>query len=86
MGFSLGYKVSETIRKGIVDPKVYEEDPKDYMLGNLAALGGSAIWLILATFLKMPISGTHSIVGSVLGFTLVARGTKGIQWLTMAKI
>jgi sodium-dependent phosphate transporter len=56
------------------------------MLGNLAALGGSAIWLILATFLKMPISGTHSIVGAVLGFSLVARGFSGINWWTLGKI
>lgn len=82
----LGHKVSDTIRKGIVDLNEYQETPKEYMLGNLAALGGSAIWLLAATFLKMPISGTHSIVGSVLGFSLVARGLHGINWATLGKI
>jgi sodium-dependent phosphate transporter len=48
--------------------------------------GGSATWLLLATFLKMPISGTHSIVGAVLGFSLVARGFEGINWATLGKI
>jgi sodium-dependent phosphate transporter len=59
---------------------------KEYMMGNLAALGGSATWLLLATFLKMPISGTHSIVGAVLGFSLVARGFVGINWFSLGKI
>ncbi|ODM90324.1 Sodium-dependent phosphate transporter 1-B [Orchesella cincta] len=57
----------------------YQDDPIEYMIGNLSALGGSAIWLILATFLKMPISGTHSIVGAVLGFSIVARGLDANQ-------
>ncbi|OXA41696.1 sodium-dependent phosphate transporter 1-A isoform X2 [Folsomia candida] len=82
----LGYKVSDTIRKGIIDVSVYANSPEEYMLGNLAALGGSAIWLLLATFLKMPISGTHSIVGAVLGFSLVARGFEGINFISLAKI
>ena len=36
-----GYKVSDTIRKGIVDVSVYENDQDLYMQGNLAALGES---------------------------------------------
>jgi len=82
----LGYKVSDTIRKGIMDISIYNGTEEELMLGNLAALGGSSIWLILATFLNMPISGTHSIVGATLGYTLVARGTEGIYWKTLAKI
>ncbi|ODM90322.1 Sodium-dependent phosphate transporter 1-B, partial [Orchesella cincta] len=82
----LGYKVSDTIRKGIIDVTQYQDDPIEYMIGNLSALGGSAMWLIMATFLKMPISGTHSIVGAVLGFSIVARGLDGINWLTLGKI
>lgn len=34
----------------------------------------------------MPISGTHSIVGAVLGFSLVARGFEGINFISLAKI
>ena len=49
-------------------------------------LGGSAIWQILATIAKMPVSGTHSIVGATLGFTLVARGMGGVNWKTLGMI
>lgn len=82
----IGYKVSDTVRKGILDVTMYEDSPKDLMLGNLAALGGSAIWNILATAFSLPISGTHSIVGAVVGFSLVARGLRGIHWWELGKI
>jgi len=56
------------------------------LIKAFSSTGGSATWLIIATFLKMPISGTHSIVGAVLGFSLVARGFHGINWFTLGKI
>uniref|UniRef100_A0A1W7RA48 Phosphate transporter n=1 Tax=Hadrurus spadix TaxID=141984 RepID=A0A1W7RA48_9SCOR len=82
----IGYKVSDTVRKGIFDVKMYDNFEKELMLGNLAALTGSATWNILATFFRLPISGTHSIVGSVLGFSLVSRGFTGIRWKTLGMI
>lgn len=73
------------MRKGILDISLYEDAEAELMLGFVSALASSALWLLVATFLKLPISGTHSIVGSTLGFSLVARGTQGVQWFTLGK-
>jgi phosphate/sulfate permease len=35
---------------------------------------GSALWQLFASFLGWPVSGSHSIVSGLLGFTLVAKG------------
>lgn len=82
----IGYKVSNTMRKGILEVSMYENSEVELMLGCLSSLASSAIWLLVATFLKLPISGTHSIVGSTIGFSLVARGTQGLHWMTLGMI
>nr|XP_022325222.1 sodium-dependent phosphate transporter 1-A-like isoform X2 [Crassostrea virginica] len=82
----IGYRVSDTIRKGIIDVDLYNGTESTLMVGNVAALTGSCIWLFVATFLKLPVSTTHSIVGATVGFALVAHGLKGINWMKMAFI
>jgi len=49
-------------------------------------LQGSCVWLIAATLLRLPVSATHSIVGSTVGFALVAHGARGIQWYKLGMI
>ncbi|XP_073972066.1 na[+]-dependent inorganic phosphate cotransporter type III isoform X1 [Rhodnius prolixus] len=82
----IGYKVSDTMRKGILDVNLYQNAEMELMTGCLSSLIGSAIWLIAATFLKLPISGTHSIVGATVGFSLVCRGTNGLHLKTLGTI
>ncbi|ESO09139.1 hypothetical protein HELRODRAFT_190726 [Helobdella robusta] len=82
----LGAKVSDTIRKGIIDLTPYQNNTKLLMLGNVASLSGSCVWLIAATLLRLPVSATHSIVGSTVGFALVIHGSNGIHWVKLATI
>lgn len=82
----IGAKVSGTIRKGILDPKVFEGNELELMLGYISALLGCCIWLIVATAFGLPVSGTHSIVGSTIGMAIISKGIMVIQWFAILKI
>ncbi|NXX85501.1 S20A1 protein, partial [Urocolius indicus] len=82
----LGAKVSETIRKGLVDVSMYNSTQELLMAGSISAMFGSAVWQLVASFLKLPISGTHCIVGATIGFSLVAKGQEGVKWSELLKI
>lgn len=82
----LGAKVSETIRKGLIDVNMYNNTQELLMAGSISAMFGSAVWQLAASFLKLPISGTHCIVGATIGFSLVAKGQQGVQWSELLRI
>ena len=50
------------------------------LVGSFSALCGGALWLIISTGAKLPVSSTHSVVGAMMGFGLVATGGKAINW------
>lgn len=82
----LGAKVSETIRKGLIDVNMYNTSQEMLMAGSISAMFGSAVWQLAASFLKLPISGTHCIVGATIGFSLVAKGQEGVKWTELLRI
>jgi PiT family inorganic phosphate transporter len=76
----VGASVTSTISKGIVNPAFFEAKPQLLMYGMLSTLLAAGIWLQLATSFGLPVSTTHSIVGAILGFGLIAGGPKVAQW------
>jgi len=90
----VGSHVTDTIRKGIVDPSalasmpgMLEGEPAALLvIGMSAALLSAAIWLNFATLTGMPVSTTHSIVGAVAGFGIVAAGIGSVNWGKMGQI
>ncbi len=81
-----GGDVVGTIKKGIIDPTAFGGDPMMFVYAMSAALLAAALWLNLATWLKAPVSTTHSIVGGVLGGGIAAGGFAIVSWGTMGKI
>lgn len=81
----VGANVSETVRKKMFDPAMITEmygDQAHYVLacGMIAALMAAGTWLLIATWASWPVSTTHSIVGAVVGFGIMALGIEGIEW------
>ena len=81
-----GSRVTDTIRRGMIDTSIFAGDPMLLVYGMLAALLASAIWLNIASHFGLPVSTTHSIVGAVTGFGIIAGGVTAIAWGTMLKI
>ena len=75
----IGSHVTNTIRKGSVSTEV-RSDPHIALAGALAALLAAALWVSFATWRSLPVSTTHSIVGAMIGFGIMAGGLSVINW------
>lgn len=84
--FLFGSHVSETIQKGIVDPAIFSSDPTLFILGMMGALLSTGILLQIASYLGLPISTTHALVGAVVGFGLVIGGMEAVFWSKIGSI
>ena len=76
----MGSHVTSAVRKKIVETEIFESNPGALMYGMLCADLSSAIWLTIATYFKLPVSTTHSIIGAIVGFSLAYNGSSAINW------
>jgi PiT family inorganic phosphate transporter len=81
----IGSHVTKTIRKGIVSTDILA-DPHLALIGALAALLAAALWVSFATWKSLPVSTTHSIVGAMIGFGIMAGGFSVINWGKLAAV
>ncbi len=81
-----GGEVTSTIRKGMVDSAMFIDSPELLVYGMLSALLAAGVWLLFATRQGLPVSTTHSIVGAIVGFAVVAMGVDAVQWEKVANI
>jgi len=82
----VGSHVTNTIRKGILDSQVFALEPVMLARGMVCAMLAAAVWLNAASWLGMPVSTTHSIVGAIIGFGVLAAGASHIYWGKLGQI
>ena len=75
-----GGEVTSTIRRSIIDSSYVVGEPELLIFGMLAALLAAGVWLFVASRKGWPVSTTHSIVGAIVGFAVVALGTESVEW------
>lgn len=81
----IGSHVTDTIRKGIVSTEILT-DPHLALIGALSALLAASLWVSFATWKSLPVSTTHSIVGAMVGFGIMAGGVDCIQWSKLSAV
>ncbi len=83
--YLVGANVTDTVRNKMFETELITQvwgDKAPYILacGMIASLIAAGTWLLIATLMTWPVSTTHSIVGAVVGFGIVALGFEGIYW------
>jgi PiT family inorganic phosphate transporter len=81
----IGSHVTNTIRKGIVSTEILT-DPHQVLIGALSAMLAASLWVNFATWKSLPVSTTHSIVGAMTGFGIIAGGFSVINWIKLATV
>lgn len=81
-----GGEVTSTIRKGMVDASLFADSPEVLMQGMLASLLAAGTWLLVASVKGWPVSTTHSIVGAIVGFAVIAVGFEAVEWSKIGTI
>ncbi|MFX0070904.1 MAG: inorganic phosphate transporter [Candidatus Hermodarchaeota archaeon] len=69
----LGRAVSETVGNNIL----YIEITPEVVITILIS---TAIWLIIASVLELPISTTHATIGAIIGIGVYLGGGNGVNW------
>ena len=81
-----GGEVTNTIKDNIIDTGAYQGMEIKLALGMISALFASGAWLIIASVFGWPVSTTHTIIGSLIGFALVTTDASSVHWSVIAGI
>jgi PiT family inorganic phosphate transporter len=84
--FLAGGGVTQTIRKGVIDPSLFEGNLEIFIYGMISALFAAGTWLLISSLRGWPVSTTHTIVGAIVGFGIYALGYEAINWSVVGNI
>lgn len=72
--------IAATIGRGIVDPGLLTPTL------ILVALVGAVLWVFITSFLGIPVSSSHALIGGLLGTGIAAAGTGAVLWPSLDMI
>ena len=78
--------VSSTLATKVTNPSLFADNPQILMLGMVAVLISSGLWLQIATSQGLPVASSHAVVGAIAGFSWVAAGQSAVEWTTLGRI
>ncbi|PNH03788.1 Phosphate-repressible phosphate permease [Tetrabaena socialis] len=81
----LGRVSTSTIAAGIANISFFQREPEIYAYGMICALAVGFVWQAGASFYELNVSATHSIIGAIIGFSLVYGGKDAVNWATPDK-
>ena len=75
----LGTAVAHTVAASILKPDLLEQlsAPTVYLM-IISGAGGAIVWKLSTWFLGLPSSGSHALIGGLVGAGLAAMGTEGV--------
>jgi len=78
--FVFGVAVATTIAKGIVSP----DEITVYMI--IGGLAGAIAWSSLCTYIGLPISNSHSLIGGIMGAGIIGLGFEQLVYGGLTKV
>jgi len=78
--FVFGVAVAATIAKGIVSP----EDITIFII--IGGLSGAITWSVACTYLGLPISNSHSLIGGIVGAGIAGLGFESLVYDGLIKV
>jgi len=76
----MGAGVTETVRKGITNGEAFIDEPYVLAFGMMCVCISVAFWLLLATKFHLPVSTTHTAIGSIVGMAITSKGWDAVNW------
>ncbi|KAM4066795.1 phosphate transporter family protein [Hirsutella rhossiliensis] len=77
---TVGSRVTEMVRKAIVNPHHFDDAPAVLLLAMMCTIMSSSIFLTVATRKGMPVMPTHSLLGGLIGSGIASIGVSKINW------
>ncbi|MGF1469816.1 MAG: inorganic phosphate transporter [Sandaracinaceae bacterium] len=87
----IGGNVSAKLITGVLNPDQFldaagEPDATTYLVAMFSVLVAAGTFVLLSTLTKLPVSSSHSIVGSLVGASVVAGGVNTVNWPVLTGI